>query len=205
MKALLLGLSLGLAAGVSPGPLLVLVMTATLRSGWRAGAVAACGPLVTDVIVVTGVLLVLDRLPSRALAVLGVVGGGFVIYLGVTTARDARSATLAIPAGESTSRGGVLRSAALVNVLSPHPWVAWATALGPLTVATWHRGAAGAVLLVLGFYVSLVGAKIAVAGLVSGARRRLSDRGYRRALTGAGLLLVLAGIALVLEFGPEAL
>jgi threonine/homoserine/homoserine lactone efflux protein len=105
VDALFLGLTIGLAAGVSPGPLLVLVITSTLRSGWRAGALAACAPLLSDAIVVGGVLLVLDRLPERSLSVLGVVGGP----------------------------SPALRQAALVNVFSPHPWLTWATALGPLT------------------------------------------------------------------------
>src|SRR5689334_17746766 len=38
------GLALGLAAGVSPGPLMVLVITQALRGGWRAGVVTAAAP-----------------------------------------------------------------------------------------------------------------------------------------------------------------
>jgi threonine/homoserine/homoserine lactone efflux protein len=201
VRALLLGLSIGLAAGISPGPLLVLVITSTLRSGWRAGAVAACAPLVTDVVVVAGTLLVLDHLPPRALGVLGVIGGAVVVGTGIRVLREARTAGL-VPAAGSPRRA--LRQAAVVNLLSPHPWVAWATALGPLTIATWRQGAGGAVALVAGFYVTLVGAKIAVAVLVAGGRHRLTDAGYRRALAAAGALLVAAGIALIVEFGPTA-
>ena len=40
MDALVLGLTIGLAAGVSPGPLLLLVIIQTLRSGWRAALTA---------------------------------------------------------------------------------------------------------------------------------------------------------------------
>jgi threonine/homoserine/homoserine lactone efflux protein len=201
VRALLLGLSIGLAAGISPGPLLVLVVTSTLRSGWRAGAVAACAPLVTDAVVVAGTLLVLDRLPPRALDLLGVVGGAVVVGTGIRVLREARTAGLTPAAGSSRR---ALRQAAVVNLLSPHPWVAWATALGPLTISTWRDGAGGAVALVVGFYTTLVGAKIAVAVLVAGGRHRLSEAGYRRALAAAGVLLVAAGIALILEFGPNA-
>ena len=37
MEALILGATIGLAAGISPGPLLFLTITPALRSGSRAG------------------------------------------------------------------------------------------------------------------------------------------------------------------------
>ena len=203
MDALVLGLSIGLAAGVSPGPLLALVVTSTLRSGWRAGVLTSCAPLVTDAVVVALTLLLLDRLPHRALAALGVAGGAFVLWTGVRTLREARSATLgterAPGAGDALA---ALRRASVVNLLSPHPWISWATALGPLTIATWRARPTAAVWLVAGFYLTLVGAKVAVSGLVARGRRHLGGTGYRRALAVAGGLLVLAGAGLAVEFAP---
>ncbi|MEI6621268.1 MAG: LysE family transporter [Actinomycetes bacterium] len=202
MTSLLFGLSLGLAAGVSPGPLLVLVATTTLRSGWRAGVAVACAPLLTDVFIVAAVLLVLDYLPTEALSLLGVGGGLFVIYLGVQTVSEARTATLAAASGggEPTAAKS-FGQAVFVNLVSPHPWIAWATALGPLTVATFNRSAGAAVALVVGFYAALVGVKVLVAVGVGSARHRLTDGGYRIALVGAGVLLLLVGVVLIIEFG----
>ena len=90
-----------------------------------------------------------------------------------------------------------------MNLTSPHPWITWATALGPLTVATYHRGTGGAVALVVGFYAALVGAKVVLAVMVAGARRRLDDRRYRLLLRLAGGLLVLLGVLLAAEFGQQ--
>lgn len=202
MRDLLLGLAIGAAAGISPGPLLVLVITATLRSGWRAGAAAALSPLATDLVVVTLTLAVLDRIPTAALAWIGVVGGFYVGYLGISTVRGARQASLTMA---QPAVGTTFAQACAVNITSPHPWLTWATALGPLTVATYHRGAGGAVGLVLGFYTALVGAKMLVAALVAGTRHRLSDRGYRMSLRIAGVVLLVLGVALVWEFGRVAL
>ena len=206
MQSLLLGLSLGLAAGVSPGPLLVLVVTAALRSGWRAGALAACAPLVSDALVVGVTLLVLDQLPARALAVLALVGAAFVAWTGVQTLRESRTATLEVAAGEQrTATWRAVRQAGLVNLLSPHPWLFWATVLGPLTLTTWRSAPAGALLLVAGFYVAIVGSKAVIAVVVAQGRRWLTDRAYRRVLLVAGLLLLVAAVAMVVEFGPQAL
>ncbi|MBB5954135.1 threonine/homoserine/homoserine lactone efflux protein [Saccharothrix tamanrassetensis] len=307
MDALGLGLTLGLAASISPGPLLVLVVTSALRSGWRAGALAACAPLLSDAVVVAATLLLLDRLPASVLGVLGVVGAVFVVWTGAQTIRDARSASVGTTAthfggtdvtagrshggaagdggsigdgavrdggsvgdgaagkdagdgpagggpagggpagggpagggqaghgvvgdggntggevgsgsGSGKGRGGAgdrrsaaggsgrgsgdasaLRRAVAVNLLSPHPWLAWATALGPLVIATWRGSPGAGVALLVGFYLTLVGGKVVIALLVARGRRRLGDVGYRRALTCAGVLLVLAGVALGVEF-----
>lgn len=203
MRDLLLGLSIGFAAGISPGPLMLLVVTATLRSGWRAGALTALSPLVTDVVVVSAVLLVLDQLPHRALGILGVVGGTFVISVGARTILDARDASLAPRGDVAIPARSTLGRASIMNLTSPHPWITWATALGPLTLATYHRGAGGAIALVVGFYAALVGAKVLLAVMVAGARRTLDDRRYRIALRLAGGLLVLLGALLAAEFGRE--
>lgn len=198
------GLAIGLAAGISPGPLMVLVVTQTLRSGWRAGVLTAAAPLVTDAVVIGGVILVLSALPARALPVLGVLGGGYVIWSGIETWREAGYGRMAT--GDDTGSAlPALRRAAIINLLSPHPWLTWATAVGPLTLSAWDRAPAAAVALVAGFYVSLVGVKAMVAVLVAGGRRRLTDAGYRRAIRVGAVLLVLAGLALIAEFLPPAI
>lgn len=206
MDGLLLGLALGIGAGVSPGPLFVLVVTSALRSGWRAGALAALAPVISDLVVIAGVLLVLDLLPDRALPVLAVLGGLFLLWTAFSTVRDARTATLEISSEERRRAGRrALWQAGLLNLLSPHPWLFWATVLGPLTVRAWRDSSAGAVLLVAAFYVGIVGAKAVLAVVVASGRRRLTDGSYRRILVGAGLMLGLVGVIVLVEFLPQAL
>lgn len=197
-----LGLGLGVAAGVSPGPLSVLVVTATLRSGLRAGLLTSAVPLLTDVLVVVLALTVLRQLPDRGLGALGVVGGLVVVAVGVRTVLDARGASVEADRALPDSWRTTLRRAFLVNILSPHPWVAWLTVLGPLAVATGRTSTLAGALFVGAFYVGIVGAKAALAVVVAGGRDRLRDTGYRRALGLAGLLLVGAGVVMLLEFGP---
>lgn len=206
MDLLLIGLALGAGAGVSPGPLMVLVITSTLRGGWRSGALAACAPVVSDLVVVAGVLLVLDRLPGVALSVLAVAGGIFLLWTSVQTLRDARTATLVVSAQERRRAGRqALWQAGLLNLLSPHPWLFWATVLGPLTLRSWQATPAGAVALVAGFYLAIVGTKVALALAVAGGRRWLTDTAYRRLLVAAGMLLGLVGVLVLVEFVPRVL
>lgn len=57
--------------------------------------------------------------------------------------------------------------------------------------------------LVVGFYAALVGSKMVLAVMVAAARHRLDDRRYRAALRLAGVLLVLFGVLMAVEFGHE--
>lgn len=205
MDAVVLGLTLGAAAGISPGPLLVLVVTSALRGGWPAGVLAACAPLLSDLFVVTGTLLLLNQLPDRAMGWLALAGAVFVAWTGISTITEARSASLT--PGVGTQRAVARRAlgqAALVNLLSPHPWLTWATVLGPLTLSAWREAPVGGVALVVGFYVAIVGSKALLAVLVARGRHRLTDRAYRRTLVVAGALLVVAAIVLAVEFWPMA-
>ena len=206
MDLLLLGLSLGAGAGISPGQLLVLVVTAALRGGRRAGVLAALAPLVSDAVVIVGVLVLLQQLPDQALAVLAVAGGVFLLWTAWVTIRDAKDAQLqSDPRDERRLGWQALRQAAVLNVLSPHPWLFWATVLGPLTLQAWRDSPTGAIWLVLGFYVAIVGAKAVIAVLVAGGRSRLSDRVYRRVLVAAGCVLALVGALVIAEFLPAVL
>lgn len=203
VEALVVGLGLGLAAGISPGPLLFLVIGSALRGGWPAGVLAASAPLVTDALVIAGTLLVLDRLPDQALGYVALAGAAFVAWTGVQTIREAPQSRL-VPAGavgRHVARQALAR-AGLVNLLSPHPWVFWGTVLGPMVVTTWADQRIGAIALVAGFYVTIVGSKAVIAVLVARGRERIGETGYRRALSAAGVLLVLAAVFLVVEFLP---
>ena len=55
------GLILGLAAGVSPGPLLTLIVQQTVRHGVREGVKVAAVPLITDVPIVAATVVVVVR------------------------------------------------------------------------------------------------------------------------------------------------
>ena len=203
MRELLLGIVLGLGAGISPGPLLGLVLTSTLTRGFGAGARVALAPLLTDAPIVLLSLFVLKSLPAPAVRALGVAGGAYVIYLGAQTLRGARTAELSA-ARNTSSRRDIWRGA-LVNALSPHPWLFWLSAGGPLLVNAWGDASVRGVTFLVGFYGLLVGSKIAVAWVAAAGRQRLSERWYQRTLLAAGVLLSVAGALLIWEFlGPDA-
>jgi len=194
---LLLGITLGFGAGISPGPLLTLVVTTTLARGFGAGLRVAMAPILTDVPIVALVLLTLKMLPAGVLAIFSVAGGIFVAYLGVDTLRSASTATLFAQTDEAGSQD--LLRGVLVNVLSPHPWLFWIGVGGPLLLTAWGHSPANGLAFLLGFYGLLVGSKIILAWAVGRGRHRLNTQWYRRLLYAGGLLLVGMGVLLLFQ------
>jgi threonine/homoserine/homoserine lactone efflux protein len=193
MTYLLLGLSLGLGAGLSPGPLLTLVITRTLARGFGAGLRVALSPLITDAPIILITLLLFSALPPMFESAVTAIGGLFLIYLGVETVRSARHVQLGAPAAAPGAATLDLWHGALVNVLSPHPWLFWIAIGSPTLARAWQLGWPYALAFLAGFYALLIGGKIAVAAGVAGGRRFLTERWYRGLLAFAGLLLCLFG------------
>ena len=194
---LLLGLTLGLSAGLSPGPLMTLVITTALRDGFWHGLRVAAAPFVTDLPIILLSVFVLNLLPPWTLAFVGVIGGGYVVYLGWETVRSASAAGVLIlqgaPPSQTSGRQSLLRGAA-VNALNPHPYLFWATVGGPTLLTAFSQSLLPGVLFLLGFYITVIGSKVAVAALVYSQARRFSAAWYQRILVLLGLLLIGLGI-----------
>jgi threonine/homoserine/homoserine lactone efflux protein len=194
VEYLIYGLTLGLGSGISPGPLMALVIAASLRSGLRGGLQVAVAPLLTDVPIVALALLVISRLPDQALRWIGIVGGLVVAWLGIELLRSGRTAELP-PSDIGTSQPELeLLRGVLVNFTNPHPYLFWISVGAPTVLDAWSKSPWQAAAFVGGFYVLLVGIKMVLAWALSQAQTVLSTRGYRTALVVSGCaMLVLAG------------
>lgn len=192
MESLLAGLALGFSAGVTPGPLLALVISATLARGWRRGVQAAMAPLITDLPIIILSITVVSVVPTPVVAALSGIGALVLAWFAVETYREAQIAEIAVHQ-ESVNTDRTWAKAALVNVLSPSPWLFWATVGGPILVAAWRSEPSSAAAFLIGFYLLLVGMKVALAIGLGASRHKLSTRTYRGILMGAaGLMLSLA-------------
>ena len=195
---MLLGLSLGFGAGISPGPLLTLVMTTTLQRGLLAGIRVALSPLVTDAPIILLCVLVLTSLPASFASIVSLIGGLFVIYLGIDGLREARHATLEIKITPDSGARDLLRGA-MVNALSPHPWLFWLGVGAVKVTDAWKQSPANAFAFLFGFFLLLIGCKVLIAYGLAFGRQWLTLPLYRGLLTVGGLALLVAGGFLLLE------
>jgi threonine/homoserine/homoserine lactone efflux protein len=200
MDSLLLGLSLGLGAGIAPGPLLALVIRSTLQDGVAAGIRVALSPLITDAPIILLAVLLAASLPGEALGALGIAGGAFVIWLGIEALLDSPAPAEAAAGAAAPSRD--LWRGALTNALSPHPWVFWLTVGAPILA---QGGAGDAILFLAAFYLLLIGTKVVLALTIGAGRQRLLEgRGYVTLLRASAVLLLATGALLAVE-GVRAL
>lgn len=192
-----MGLGLGLAAGISPGPLLTLVVASTLERGFGAGLRVALAPVLTDAPIILLAILVLRDLPPFWLALITGLGGCAVIYLGIMTLGiDVQDRDLDSENGGTSTD---LWRGAVVNLLNPHPWIFWVTVQGPMLIRGWRQSPLAGIGFVLAFYMAIVGSKVGIAWLVARGRHVLSGRGYRWALAACGALLIGMGLLLVFQ------
>jgi threonine/homoserine/homoserine lactone efflux protein len=188
---------MGFNAGISPGPLLALVIAASLRSGLAGGLLVAVSPLVTDLPIIALSVLLAGSLPPEAARWVATLGGLVVVWMGVETFRSGRGAVLP---GEGEVQAEPRREfwrGAAVNALNPHPYLFWATVGGPALVSGWRESPLHALAFLASFYILLIGSKAAIAWLVSRQAGGLSLTWYRRVLQGSGLLMLAFGIWLV--------
>lgn len=169
------GIVFGLSAGFSPGPLLTLVISQTIRHGIREGAKVALSPLITDLPIILLSLAFLTRLTgfNSMLGIISLAGGVVVITLARETWRSV-SLDIAVSDGAPNSLG----KGALVNLLSPHPWLFWLTVGAPFILKGAKASAIAGVSFAVAFLFCLVGAKIIVAVAAGKSRRLLTGGAY---------------------------
>jgi threonine/homoserine/homoserine lactone efflux protein len=186
------GLLLGGTAAVQPGPLLAFLLSQTVKNGWRHTLPAAFAPLISDIPIVLLVILVLTRTPNWSLHLLRIIGGLFLLYLAYGAYKSFMPAITATPQTLQTTHKGMLK-AALMNLLSPNPYIFWATIAGPIFIAGWRKSPGNGVSFVLGFYLTLIGGFMAFIALFA-LTKRLDVR-MSRLLSGiSALALLLFGL-----------
>jgi threonine/homoserine/homoserine lactone efflux protein len=183
------GLTLGFAAGAQPGPFQAYLISQTLSQGWRRAWIAAFAPLLSDGPIVALVLLALSQVPDWFQRVLQIVGGTFVLYLAWGAFKAWKSFT---PEEETSPQNGPqsLLRAALMNALSPGPYLFWSLVIGPLIVTAWRESPSNALSIMLAFYFAMIGLNIGVV-ILFGQAARFGNR-VRKAMLGFSVV-ALAG------------
>lgn len=199
------GAALGLAAAGSPGAFQAYLIHQSLTGGWRRGALVALGPLLSDPPIVIAILILLDNLPSGFLHWIGLLGGAFVLYLAWGLWRDQRQhsavgenlAMMPNPdPGPLPVAQRVIGRAALMNLLSPGPYLFWSLVLGPLLLAAWRVSPGSGLAFLAGFYGAFIGSMVLLAVLFAQVQR-LGPRMVRLLAQISILILAVFGLYLL--------
>lgn len=168
------GFVLGATAAAQPGPFQAFLLSLLARHGWRHTMPAALAPLLSDGPILVLVLLLLTRLPDGFLVGLRIAGGLFLLYLAWGAWRSLRRESIG-PSPDTVPPPGSMRAnlgkAALMNFLSPSPYIFWATVAGPILLAAWRRAPAFGLGFLISFYIALIGGLLLFILVFAGAGR----------------------------------
>lgn len=190
-SAALAGVAFGLSAGVTPGPLLALVIAQTLAHGPREGAKVALAPLLTDTPIVLAAILLARSAAGHGL-VLGLItlcGTAFLLHCALGCLRwrqPGRGPDRAAAKGPDSIRKGVL-----ANVLNPGPYLFWMTVGAPLALESLAIGWPTMACFLGAFSLTIVSAKCCVALLTWRSGPVLGSRGYVWVMRGLGVMLLV--------------
>ena len=188
------GTLLGLAAGVAPGPLLVLVVAETIRHNTTAGIKVALAPMITDIPIIGLALLVLPRLPhfEVILGVVSIIGALFIGYLALDSFK-----TRGIDLDSVEVKPQSLRKGVITNLLNPHPYVFWLGVGVPLIYRAVQSSLLNALVFIGAFFVFIVGSKVVLALIANKSRAFLSGPIYIYLVRALGLLLAFFAVILI--------
>ncbi len=124
MNVIIIGLTMGLTAGIKPGPFGIFVIHQTMTKGHKHGLLASLAPWISD-----GPIIVLSLFLTLALkdmdwfiSIISLLGSIYLFYLAFKIVKSPNSINLSKEGGSSTLLGAVK-----VNVLNPSPYIFWLT------------------------------------------------------------------------------
>ena len=191
---LIAGITLGFVAGISPGPLLTLVITETIKYNRREGIKIALVPLISDLPIVLFSVFVVFKLSNSdyILGIISFLGAAFLVKLAV---ENIRIKTIKLDINKVKVK--TFRKGVIANFLSPHPYLFWMLVGAPISIKAYNQSLIAAVLFIAGFYVFIVGTKIAVAILSEKSKNILSSKSYVIIVKILGFILLLFAIILI--------
>jgi threonine/homoserine/homoserine lactone efflux protein len=159
---LLQGIGYGLAASSQPGPFQTYIISQTLTRGWKRTLPAALAPLVSDGPIILICLLALSQVPAWLQRFLYIAGGLFILYLAYGAYKSWKNFDSQTQQPESTGGQSVLK-AALMNALSPNPYIFWTLVTGPILIKGWRETPVNGIGFLAGFYATMIGS---LAGII---------------------------------------
>jgi len=151
------GALIGLSAAATPGPFLAFLLAQTLKNGFLRTLPATFAPLVSDGPIIALVMVLLNQTSTGFLNFIQIMGGLFLIYL----AREAwlarqREVIIDPLATDDLSHQTILKGA-MMNALSPNPYIFWTVVAGPIVLDGWRQSPSWGLSFVGGFYLTLIG------------------------------------------------
>ncbi len=192
---ILTGLILGITAGISPGPLMAVLISETIKGNIKNGLMVAVIPVITDIPLIILTVFILRKFKdiNIILDILYIIGGLTLIYFGI---KDLLTNKVNI--NYNLSKFSSLKKGIITNILNPHPYIFWVFIGVPFIIN-------GNLLQIIGFVASfftgIVGSKIVIALSVEKSKHFIQSNYYLYLIKLSGIILIIFGILLLLKTG----
>ncbi|MBN1597591.1 MAG: LysE family transporter [Bacteroidales bacterium] len=187
---------LGLMAGISPGPILMLIISETLKHDKKEGIRIAMVPLITDLPIVIASVILISRLSSfnNVLGVISILGALFIIYLAYEN--------IVYSGNRKAGKNSNLKPAVkgiIANFLSPYPYLFWMLIGAPSIIRAYELNPLASILYVIIFYLLLVGSKIIIAIAVHHSKNLINTSVFIYTIKILGIILIVFAGLMTIE------
>lgn len=190
----------GLSGAMMPGPLLTVTIAESARRGFKAGPLIVLGHALLELALIIALLAGLSFYLKKPVVtyVISLVGGAFLIFIGLNMIRDVLKGRVTLENNKNDSAQGVnmhpVMAGILVSLSNPFWSVWWATiGLTYLTMAL-KSGTTGIASFFTGHIMADLLWYSLIAAAIAGGRRFLKQQVYQAIIILCGIFLTGLGV-----------
>ncbi len=205
LKALLLGLSVGLTGALVPGPMLFATIEISLRKGWLAGPQVMFGHVIVELVLYVLILYgAASLVNSCIISAIFLIGGFSLIVFGLLTLKDARVTASSARISQNSPGLRLTSSPTLIGLITsisnPYFWIWWLTAGSALVLKEYELGIIFAIAYMLGHWTADLSWFTVVSASFSRGKDLLSQKMHKYILYTCGIFLVIFGLYFILNY-----
>lgn len=192
MELIIAALTLGMTAGLKPGPLGIYVIHQTLLHGPRSGLLASLAPFVSDGPIILGSFLLVNSFKrfDSFITLITILGALYIAYIAIRL-------IIASPvAQQPANTPSSFLTAVKINLLNPAPYIFWSTVGGSYLL---QNDLLDASLFAILFLATLSTTKFIMALSIKTLGDRFSDKLIDYVLKLLALLLMFFAIRLFID------
>ena len=188
IKDIIAGFIFGVSAGLSPGPLMALLISETLQGHRKNGILVSISPIITDIPILLISLFILDKISEvkHLISFVYFLGALILFYFGYKNLRIEHFQL-------DTDLTGSLKKGVILNILNPYTYLFWFFIGAPYVR---EAGFIGGILFTVFFFIGITGSMMLIAVFTEKLKKFIESRYYIYLLRFIGVLFIALGIML---------